>query len=178
MRSDRRNRWMPRGWPSCAAVLLGVAGWLASPAQALDAPTGPVVLTIEGAITQTNRGAQAQLDMAMLEKLPQHSFTTQTPWYPSAVTFTGPLLRDVLAAVGAKGKHITAVALNEYKTEIPVEDTTRHDVIIARLMNDRPMRVREKGPLFIVYPFDTKAELRSELYYNRAAWQLHQLRIR
>ena len=56
MRSDRRNRWMPRGWPSCAAVLLGVAGWVASPAQALEAPTGPVVLTIEGAITQTNRG--------------------------------------------------------------------------------------------------------------------------
>jgi hypothetical protein len=45
-------------------------------------------------------------------------------------------------------------------------------------MNNRPMRVREKGPLFIVYPFDTKAELRSELYYNRAAWQLHILRIR
>jgi hypothetical protein len=40
------------------------------------------------------------------------------------------------------------------------------------------MRIREKGPLFIVYPFDTKAELRSELYYNRAAWQLHRLQIR
>ncbi|WP_100199480.1 molybdopterin-dependent oxidoreductase [Acidovorax radicis] len=147
-------------------------------AQALDKPTGTVVLTIDGAISQTNNGSQAQFDMAMLEKLPQHSFSTQTPWYPSAVTFTGPLLRDVLAAVGAKGKNITAVALNDYKTEIPIDDATRHDVIVARLMNNRPMRVREKGPLFIVYPFDTKAELRSELYYNRAAWQLHILRIR
>ncbi|MES2926100.1 MAG: molybdopterin-dependent oxidoreductase [Pseudomonadota bacterium] len=144
----------------------------------MDKPTGTVVLTIDGAISQTNNGSQAQFDMAMLEKLPQHSFSTQTPWYPSAVTFTGPLLRDVLAAVGAKGKNITAVALNDYKTEIPIDDATRHDVIVARLMNNRPMRVREKGPLFIVYPFDTKAELRSELYYNRAAWQLHILRIR
>jgi hypothetical protein len=152
---------------------------LAGPAiHALDKPTGPVVLTIEGAISQPNNGSQAQFDMAMLEKLPQHSFSTQTPWYPSAVSFTGPLLRDVLAAVGAKGTSITAVALNDYKTEIPVDDAARHDVIIARLMNDRPMRVREKGPLFIVYPFDTKAELRSELYYNRAAWQLNVLRIR
>ena len=147
-------------------------------ALALDKPTGTVVLTVDGAISQTNNGSQAQFDMAMLEKLPQHSFSTQTPWYPSAVTFTGPLLRDVLAAVGAKGKNITAVALNDYKTEIPIDDATRHDVIVARLMNNRPMRVREKGPLFIVYPFDTKSELRSELYYNRAAWQLHILRIR
>lgn len=147
-------------------------------ALALDKPTGTVVLTVDGAISQTNNGSQAQFDMVMLEKLPQHSFSTQTPWYPSTVTFTGPLLRDVLAAVGAKGKNITAVALNDYKTEIPIDDATRHDVIVARLMNNRPMRVREKGPLFIVYPFDTKAELRSELYYNRAAWQLHILRIR
>ena len=51
-------------------------------------------------------------------------------------------------------------------------------MIVARLMNNRPMPVREKGPLFIVYPFDTKSELRTELYYNRAAWQLNALRIR
>lgn len=163
----------------CATVVAAAASvFCLSASHALEAPTGPVVLTVEGAIRHANQGARAQFDMAMLEKLPQHSFSTQTPWYPSAVTFTGPLLRDVLAAVGAQGKAITAVALNDYKTEIPVEDATRHDVIVARLMNGRPMRVREKGPLFIVYPFDTKAELRSELYYNRAAWQLHLLQIR
>ena len=163
-------------WLTGAA--LGASALFATGAQALDKATGPVVLTVEGAITHTNHGAQAQFDMKMLEALPQHSFSTKTPWYPAAVTFTGPLLRDVLAAVGAKGIKITAVALNDYKTEIPVEDATRHDVIVARLMNNRPMPVREKGPLFIVYPFDTKTELRSEVYYNRAAWQLNSLRIR
>jgi hypothetical protein len=152
---------------------------LATPAAfALEKPAGRVILTIEGTISQTNNGPQAQFDMKMLEKLPQHSFSTKTPWYPDAVTFTGPLLRDVLAAVGAKGTKITAVALNDYKTEIPFDDAAQHDVIVARLMNNRPMPVREKGPLFIVFPFDTKAELRTELYYNRAAWQLNVLRIK
>ena len=84
----------------------------------------------------------------------------------------------MLAAVGAKGTKIAAVAFNDYKTEIPADDATMHDVIVARLMNNRPMPIREKGPLFIVYPFDTKAELRSELYYIRAAWQLNALHIR
>ncbi len=167
-----------RGVVRLMGIVFGAMALFGTAAQALDKATGPVVLTIEGAITHTNQGQQAQFDMKMLEKLPQHSFSTQTPWYPNAVTFTGPLLRDVLTAVGAKGTKITAVALNDYKTEIPLEDATRHDVIVARLMNNRPMPVREKGPLFIVYPFDTKAELRSELYYNRAAWQLNALRIR
>lgn len=170
--------WVRSALRWATAVFIACWAWATSPVWALDKPTSAVVLTIEGAISQTNQGAQAQFDMAMLEKLPQHTFSTLTPWYPNAVTFTGPLLRDVLAAVGAKGKTITAVALNDYKTEIPIEDATRHDVIVARLMNNRPMRVREKGPLFIVYPFDTKPELRSELYYNRSAWQLHILRIR
>ncbi len=162
-----------------AGVAVSVCAlFFSAQAQTLDKPTGPVVLTIRGSVGQASQGGQAQFDMKMLEKLPQKSFTTQTPWYPQPVSFTGPLLRDVLAAAGAKGTKITAVALNDYKTEIPFDDATRHEVIVARLMNDRPMPIREKGPLFIVYPFDTKAELRTELYYNRSAWQLNALQVR
>jgi hypothetical protein len=148
-----------------------------APALALDKPAGPAVLTISGNVTQANSGKEAVFDMKMLEKLPQKTFSTQTPWYPNPVSFTGPLLRDVLAAAGAKGNKIMAVALNDYKTEIPFDDATKHDVIVARLMNGRPMPVREKGPLFIVYPFSAKAELRAEIYYNRAAWQLNALQV-
>jgi len=161
-----------------AGVLVAACTLFQAQAQTLEKPAGPVVLTVQGGVSKTNHGDKAQFDMKMLEKLPQKSFTTQTPWYPKPVTFTGPLLRDVLAAAGAKGSKITAVALNDYKTEIPFDDATRHDVIVARLMNDRPMPIREKGPLFIIFPFDTKAELRTELYYNRSAWQLSTLQIK
>jgi hypothetical protein len=146
-------------------------------ALALDKPEGRAILTISGAITQVNVGSTAEFDMKMLEKLPQKTFSAQTPWYSTPVTFTGPLLRDVLAATGAKGTKIVATALNDYKTEIPFDDAAKFDVIVARLMNDKPMPIREKGPLFIVYPFDTKAELRTETYYNRSAWQLSGLKI-
>ena len=175
-----KPRIQRRHWLGCtiATGMTLMAGLHNSPAWALDAPQGRVILTVSGKIGQTNRDGKAVFDLAMLQKLPQHTFTTRTPWYPDAVTFTGPLLRDVLAAAGSKGNAITAVALNDYKTEIPMDDVHRHEVIVARLMNNRPMPVREKGPLFIIYPFDTKAELRTELYYNRAAWQLNALRIR
>lgn len=149
------------------------AGW----ALALDKPAADVVLTVSGKVATPNAGKRATFDMKMLEQLPQHSFTTRTPWYTEPVRFTGPLLRDVLAAAGASGSKIVAVALNDYRTEIPFEDATRYEVIVARLMNDKPMPVREKGPLFIVYPFASKTELQSEVYYNRSAWQLNQLQV-
>jgi hypothetical protein len=117
--------------------------------------------------------------MAQLTALPQHSFTTSTPWFKRPVKFTGPLLRDVLAAAGAEGvTTLTAVALNKYKVDIPAEDARLHRVLVARLLDDKPMPVREKGPLFIVYPFDEERALQSERYYNRSAWQLRTLVVR
>lgn len=145
---------------------------------ALDKPVGPAVLRISGLVTQPNMQQQAVFDMAMLQALPQHSFTTQTPWYAEPVKFTGPLLRDVLAAAGAKGEGITAIALNDYRTEIPFSDAIKYDLIVAILMNGQPMPVREKGPLFLVYPFDSKAELQAATFYNRSAWQLRALQIK
>jgi hypothetical protein len=145
---------------------------------ALDKPIGPALLRISGLVTQPNMQQQAVFDMAMLQALPQHSFTTQTPWYAEPVKFTGPLLRDVLAAAGAKGEGITAIALNDYRTEIPFSDAFKYDLIVATLMNDQPMPVREKGPLFLVYPFDSKAELQAATFYNRSAWQLRALQIK
>ncbi|PKM26070.1 MAG: hypothetical protein CVV09_06155 [Gammaproteobacteria bacterium HGW-Gammaproteobacteria-13] len=145
---------------------------------ALDKPIGPAVLSISGLVTQPNMQQQAVFDMAMLQALPQRSFTTQTPWYAEPVTFTGPLLRDVLAAAGAKGEGITAIALNDYRTEIPFSDAIKYDLIVAILMNGQPMPVREKGPLFLVYPFDSKAELQAATFYNRSAWQLRALQIK
>ena len=112
-----------------------------------------------------------------MEALPQHSFTTRTPWYDKPMKFTGPLLADVLAAVKASGTTVSAVAINDYKINIPVADTTRHKVIVARLLDDQPMPVREKGPLFVVYPFDDSSELRSSTYYERSIWQLKALDV-
>ena len=147
-------------------------------AGALGTPTVKVVLTITGKIGQTNSPQGAQFDMVMLEKLPQHSFTTLTPWGKKPIQFTGPLLRDVLAAVKAQGSVITAMALNDYQTSIPVEDAMKYDMVIAHKMNGQAIAVKTKGPLFIVYPFDAKPELRSATYYERSPWQLKSLTLK
>jgi hypothetical protein len=150
---------------------------LITPAQALDAPKERPVLTISGKIAVTNAGDKARFDMKMIEALPQHSFTTTTPWFDKPVKFTGPLMSDVLAAVKASGTTIKAIAINDYKIAIPATDATKYPLIMARLIDDKEIPVREKGPLFVVYPFDSSAELRTSTFYERSIWQLKALEI-
>jgi hypothetical protein len=158
-------------------TLAPLATWTAVPAWALGKPAGPVVLTLRGKVSTVNEGGAAHFDMPMLERMAQRSIMTRTPWYEGPRKFTGPLLRDVLQAAGAKGTTIRAVALNDYKVDIPFEDAMKFDVVMARLLDDKPMPVREKGPLFIIYPFDDKAELRVPQYFARCAWQLRTIEI-
>jgi len=170
-----------QGAGSRRRALLRLGGGLllatALPAHALQPPTGPVVLTVGGRVRMPNDGAHAQFDMTMLEALPQTSFTTRTPWYAQARRFTGPLLRDVLSAAGAQGALIRLAALNDYRVDMPYEDAQRYDVIVARLLDDKPMSVRDKGPLFVIYPFDSRPELRGAVYYSRSAWQLRKIDV-
>ena len=113
--------------PWVAAVLLGSA----LPSLALEAVTGKAILTIAGKVGDKNTTSGADFDLPMLEKLPQKSFTTNTPWDKNPIKFTGPLLRDVLAAAKASGSQIKAVAINDYATTIPMSDTQQFDVILA-----------------------------------------------
>ncbi|MFN3375630.1 MAG: molybdopterin-dependent oxidoreductase [Burkholderiaceae bacterium] len=166
--------------PFRRALLIGALAYaaLVPPAQAtLAQPEGPVILSITGKVEVRNQGDQAAFDLEMIEKLPQRSFTTQTPWDKKPTKFTGPLLRDVLAAAKARGQTITAMALNDYKITIPMDDAIRFDVLLAHRINDEPIPVRTKGPLFIIYPFDAKPELKTARYYERSVWQLRSLTI-
>jgi hypothetical protein len=158
------------------AAFLGTLA-IALPAFALQPPAGKVILTVSGKVAEKNTATAATFDLAMLEALPQQTFTTMTPWDKQPIKFTGPLLRDVLAAAKASGTTIKATALNDYQTSIPLEDTQKFDVIVAHRMNGEVIPVKTKGPLFIVYPFDTKAELRSAQFYARSAWQLKSMNI-
>ena len=117
----------------------------------------------------------AEWDLASLKKLPQKSFTTHTPWFKEAVTFTGPLVRDVLANAQLKGKMLDAVALDDYKSQIPFSDVMNFDAILAHSINGAQLTAKNKGPLFIVYPYDSKKELQSVVYYQRSVWQLKAL---
>lgn len=144
-------------------------------ALALDAPTTDVVLTISGAVDNPNAGDTAQFDMPMLEALASRTGSMETPWTKGKVTFSGPLFSAVLEAAGAHGKTITVKALNDYSVDLPEEDVLQIKTILATRMDGKEMSVRDKGPLFLIYPFDLQPELYNEKYFGRSVWQIKEV---
>jgi hypothetical protein len=152
------------------AVLLPVSGF------ALEKPVGPVVLVVSGHVANTNSDTGAAFDLAMLEALAGRSGKMETPWTDGLTEFSGPLLRSVMEAAGATGTTLTVKALNDYEADVPFEDS-KIDTILATRMNGERMSVRDKGPLFLVYPFDLDASLYNEKHFSRSVWQIKEIRV-
>jgi hypothetical protein len=146
-------------------------------AAALRAPTQPVLLTFTGQISRRNLGNDAAFDAAMIDSLPTHEFRTWSPWFKEPMTFRGPRLKAVLEAVGASGQTLHMVALNDYAVDVPISDAEQHDPILARRINGKVLGVRDKGPLFLIYPFDQKPETRTDQFYGRSIWQVTRITV-
>lgn len=173
------TRMLPR---RAFGIMLGsiVVSPFAGPAmaQGLPAPKGPVILTISGRIRVFNSADAALFDRDMLEALGTASFRTMTPWYDHVVEFEGVRMDRLMETVGAAGTMVIATSLNDYITEIPISDFARFGTIIALKRNGSYMPVRDKGPLWIVYPFDSDEALGRPPYTSRSAWQVRQLMIK
>ncbi|MDW3224382.1 MAG: oxidoreductase [Paracoccaceae bacterium] len=143
----------------------------------LAAPDGDVVLTVTGDIEITNTRDAAAFDMAMLEAMPVKQFETTTIWTEGKNSFVGVPLRHVLEFLGVEAGTLRATAINDYSVEMPVDSLKSDAPIIAYQRDGNPMSRRQKGPLWIVFPYDSDAEYRSELVYSRSIWQLDRLEV-
>lgn len=155
------------------SVVISTQVW----AGTLPKPEGKVLLTLTGNIANTNADGKAVFDTASLEKLGMMSFQTTSPWYNGRTTFAGISLQKLMDYVGAKGSVVKVTALNDYTTVIPLSDFKKYNVMLALKINGEYMRVRDKGPLFIVYPYDSVPELNNQVYYSRSAWQVSRMSI-
>ena len=161
-----------------AAFIVGIAACGGAAAEAFPQPSGKPILVVSGNIAQASTGGEIWFDREMLEALDTVSFETTTPWDKERVRFEGVPLGRLLDRLGASGSRLIVVALNDYSAELPVEDVRRYDVILALRQNGEYMPVRNRGPLFIVYNFDSDPELRSQKFYSRSVWQVARLEVR
>lgn len=136
--------------------------------------TDTAVLTIDG---QIEGGAARDLSIRELEALGTETIETTTPWHDGKVRFEGVPMQRLMEHVDASGKMAAVLALNNYRTEIPLSDFSAYPVILAIKKDGAYMPVTDKGPLFIVYPYDSSEKLKSELYYSRSAWQVRKITI-
>ncbi|ESW59509.1 MAG: oxidoreductase [Rhodobacter sp. CACIA14H1] len=160
------------------AVALVLATAAALPARAeLAAPAGEPVLTVRGAISVTNSDGAASFDMDMLQAMPSAEFATSTNWTEGVKTFKGVPLKTLLDSLGAKGATVTATALNNYSVDIPMEAIEDGVPIIAYTIDGETFSRRDKGPLWIVFPYDSSTEYQSELVFGWSIWQLTELTV-
>jgi hypothetical protein len=150
----------------------------AARAEPLSRPTGKPVLTISGRIGTTNIGDTAVLDRPMLEELGMTSFRTKTPWYTDPVIFEGVPMDVLMRRIQANGETAMVTALNDYASDIPVADFALYHPILALKRNGEYLEVRDKGPFFIVDPYDSVPELPSQKFYSRSPWQVARIEIR
>ena len=116
-------------------------------------------------------------DLKALEAFAPARFTTSTIWTQSPAEFTGVPLRAVLADAGITDGVVTATAVNDYAVQLPLDEMTDDYPIIAYRMDGNTMSLRDKGPLWIVYPYDSDPALQSEVVYSRSIWQLDRLSV-
>lgn len=166
-----------RGATAAATALFLVIGPTLA-ADPLPEPKGRPLLEVTGAIKASNVGDKAVFDLAMLEGLGNTEIVTTTAWTEGKQTFEGVLLSAIIERVGTDSDTAVAIALNDYKVDIPVEDFGKYPVILAYRMNGKELKIRDKGPLWVVYPQDDYPELKNKQTQAKWVWQVKEIHFK
>ena len=147
----------------CAAFFVSTSNTMANDAN-------EILLSI------THKGTNSvELDYHALVDLPSLTFKTTTIWTDGIQTFEGVPLKTLLIKAGITEGVVLATAVNDYAVEIPLSDISDTAPIVAYKNNEERMSLRDKGPLWIVYPYDSASEFQSEVVYSRSIWQLDRI---
>ena len=136
-----------------AAVILAFAASLC--AADGEAPAGPVILTVAGNISKTNRPPYNEkrdvflkyhertfekafeFDRAMLEGLGMTEIRIDYERWDGPITFSGPRLTDVLKAAGWRGGALVTLSLDGYDTQIPAAEIEAREWVVATRTDGR-----------------------------------------
>lgn len=132
------------------------------------------ILTV---VDESAGGTRTEMSLADLQKLESATVRTSTPWHDGEQVFEGVPLEKLLKHLGSRGTRLTLTALNNYMTEIPAADAAQYPVLLAYKRNGQTMPVTDKGPLFVIYPYDSDKALKTETYFSRSAWQVRSITI-
>ncbi|MFG6511372.1 molybdopterin-dependent oxidoreductase [Sulfitobacter sp. M23905] len=129
-------------------------------------------------LSLTTSKQSVDFTLEQLQTLPQTTVVTANDYVEPSAVFQGPLLRTVLEALEIdKDAELKMIALNDFTSTVPASDAFDYDVIMAVLRDGERMTVRNKGPIWVIYPMDDNPELRSDIYNDRLVWQLKEIAV-
>jgi hypothetical protein len=159
-------------------VLIGLNLWLCE-GNALTLPelTGPAVLTVTGLDPAKFPNGRLTLDLQMLQAFAPVTFRTGSIWTSGVHAYTGLALKSLMDYLGTENARLRLHALNDYEIEIPAVETADDAPILAYFSDGMPLSVRDKGPIWVLYPFDKGPEYRTDITFARSIWQLDRIDV-
>ena len=84
---------------------------------------------------------------------------------------------SVLDWLEAEPGKITANAANDYRISLAPDTVDHKFPILATRKNGVPFSLRDSGPIWLVYPYDSSEQYRTDLIYAQSVWQLVRLSV-
>ncbi|MCR4425216.1 MAG: hypothetical protein NUW23_03355 [Firmicutes bacterium] len=159
----------------CALLALTVEAGIAAPAN----PTGKVVLTVTGAISEKNSDKGLEMDMAMLEKIGLQLCEVRDPWLGSK-KYTGVLVSAILETAGASEDYdeVIVIAKDGKKVTLTADDINKYPIILATQDGGKAIGTGVGGPIKLVFPYGTHPEVEKVHDKNDWNWYVITLEVK
>lgn len=149
------------------------------PGQPIPLPAGRPLLTVSGNIQTVNQGNLLVFDLPTLEAIGQVEYTVPDPFKGRDVTYRGVLMRDLIALwqVKENAQILEIEGLNDYKVDAPLATFVEYPVILAFQADGVYMKVEDKGPGMIVFPYHAY-QFERPLHDNYWVWQIEKITVK
>ncbi len=145
---------------------------LAVPTGAAFAAEAPTLLTVTADFDGDGAVEDRAYTQEALETLGETRFTTNTTWTKGPQEFRGVLLDKILQDAKMTSGTLVLTAANDYAITVPLAEIAGQPALLAFERNGAPMALRDKGPIWLVFPYDSADSFRNEVVYSRSVWQL------
>ncbi|WP_235285128.1 molybdopterin-dependent oxidoreductase [Thalassospira sp. HJ] len=143
------------------AVVISLVGFYAAPAMA------------GGTLSMTNtNGETVRVSMKELMDLQATEINTSTQWTDGVQKFRGVAFDLLLDTYGLEADTVRVSALNDYNVMVPADVLRNDGAILAYQLNDAEMSVREKGPFWVIFPYDADDRFNTDTYWAYSVWQV------
>lgn len=132
---------------------------------------GPALAESELTLTRAD-GVAVRLSLKQLMEMPATEFSTSTPWTTGVQKFKGVDFAYLLRAYNIDSDAVWVSALNDYSVLVPTEVLRTDGAILAYHLNDAEMSVRDKGPFWVVFPYDSGARYQTDTHWSYSVWQV------
>lgn len=154
-------------------ILLLLAGFA-------QADSEPVILSVYGVI-ESDEGGHQRLDFTLseLQALPQAQITTAHPWSVTPQHYNGVDLTALFKLLFANRqiKSLNLEGLNGFSVALEWSKVSDFSPVLAWQENDKLMSRRQKGPLWLMLPYDQAPEMQQANFLHYMVWQLRTIRV-